>query len=89
MSDDQQHHAVLRKCVRSLREMGYRYEEIPDHLESPHRARLEPWEVYEYANPDKSGAQVAAWRRKHHPYPNLGTGPTAAASGLTPQRRVS
>jgi hypothetical protein len=64
---DEQRQAQLRKCVGFLREMRYSYEEIPDHLESPHRPRLEPWEVYGLANPAKSAAQVDAWRRKHCP----------------------
>jgi hypothetical protein len=67
LSDEQQYQAQARKCVGFLRDMRFSYEEIPDHLESPGRPRLEPWDVYGLANPAKSATQVAAWRRKHYP----------------------
>jgi hypothetical protein len=63
--DDARYHEQARKCCQMLREMGFTYEEIPDHLASPERPRLETWQVYAYANPDKSASQVAEWRRKH------------------------
>jgi hypothetical protein len=64
---DEKREALLRRCVKRLREDGYSYEQIPDHLESPHHPRLEPWEVYAYANPGKTASQVAAWKARHFP----------------------
>ena len=60
--------ARATKNVRNLREMGFSYEEIPDHLPDGNGETLTPWEAYEFANPTKSPAQVAAWKARHHPY---------------------
>jgi len=60
--------ARATKCVRDLREMGFSYEEIPDHMPDGHGETLAPWEVYAFANPTKSAGQVAAWKARHHPY---------------------
>jgi len=65
VTDDERYEAQLRKIVGLLRADGLRYEEIADSLEGPVRPRLELWEVYRAANPTKTAAQVAAWRRKH------------------------
>jgi hypothetical protein len=74
VNEEEQHHARMCKLVGWLREMRFSYEEIPDHLESPHHPRLEPWEVYGYANPAKSAAQVAAWKARHYPDAVKGSG---------------
>ena len=59
--------ARATKHVRDLREMGFSYEEIPDHLfHIDSGAAPEPWEVYELANPTKSAEQVAVWKARHH-----------------------
>jgi hypothetical protein len=57
--------AVAGRAFRLLREMGYSYEQIPDHLEDRDGNRPEPWEVYALPNPGKTAAQVKAWRARH------------------------
>jgi hypothetical protein len=60
--------AQAAKCVRMLRRDGYSYEEIVDILaDSDGDPQLEPWEVYEFANPGKTQAQVSAWKKRHCP----------------------
>ena len=59
--------ALAEKNVRGLREMGFSYEEIPDHLfHIDTGSAPEPWEVYELANPTKTAGQVATWKARHH-----------------------
>jgi hypothetical protein len=60
--------ALAGRVVRALRKDGYSYEEIVDILaDSDGDPQLEPWEVYEFANPGKTQAQVMAWRKRHCP----------------------
>jgi hypothetical protein len=61
--------ALAEKNVRTMREEGYSYEEIPDHLfHIDTGATAAPWEIYEVANPTKTAEQVAAWKARHHPH---------------------
>ena len=59
--------ATAAKAVRFLRRDGYSYAHICDALEGVDGSRLEPWEVYELANPGKTAAQVNAWKDRHDP----------------------
>ena len=45
--------ARATKVARGLREMGFSYEEIPDHMPDADGATPAPWEVYGFANPSK------------------------------------
>ncbi len=57
--------AKATKHVRDLREMGFSYEEIPEHLPDRDGRTMAPWEVCELANPTKTAEEVAAWKAKH------------------------
>jgi hypothetical protein len=59
--------AQAAKSVRDLRDIGFSYEEIPDHMPDPDGGTPAPWAVYELANPSKTAEQVAAWKARHHP----------------------
>jgi hypothetical protein len=60
--------ARATKHIRHLRDLGFSYEQIPDHMPDANDETLKPWEVYEFANPSKTAEQVAAWKARHDPH---------------------
>jgi hypothetical protein len=58
--------AQAAKVARWLRDDGYSYEEIAEgHMERVDGSRPSLVQVYQWCHPDKSAAQVKAWRDRH------------------------
>jgi hypothetical protein len=66
-SDPENREKAIR-TVKWLRSYGDSYEQICLHMYcSATKRYAAPWEVYEWANPSKTPAQVQAWKARHYP----------------------